>query len=82
MWPSHHLCDMLTVVSLTVGEKHWMTAQNPSLSDTQTGSSQTATAATGSKWLSRNTWRQSWGKGTDRELETKDDGWHICSISN
>lgn len=66
--------------SPTAGGKCWMTAQSLCPSDTQMGSSQTATAATESKWQSRNTWQQSLGKGIDRELETKDAGWHICSI--
>lgn len=71
---------LLLSLSPTAGEKHWRTAQSLCPSDTQMGSSQTATAATESKWQSRNTWRQSLGKGIDRELETKDAGWHICSI--
>lgn len=62
-----------------VGARHWRTAQSPCPSDTRMGSSQTATAATESKWQSRNTWRPSSGKGIDRELETKDAGSHICS---
>lgn len=62
------------------GGRQWRTAQSPCPSDTRTGSSQTATAATESKWRSRNTWQRSSGKGIDRELETKDAGWHICSI--
>lgn len=70
-----------SVFSLTLAAvaRLWRTAQSPCPSDTRMGSSQTATAATGSKWQSRNTWRPSLGKGIDRELETKDVGSHICS---
>lgn len=70
-----------SVFSLTLAAvaRHWRTAQSPCPSDTRMGSSQTATAATGSKWQSRNTWRPSLGKGIDRELEPKDVGSHICS---
>lgn len=67
-------------LTLAAGGRQWRTAQSPCPSDTRTGSSRTATAATESKWRSRNTWRRSSGKGIDRELETKDAGWHICSI--
>lgn len=68
------------LVSHAAGGRRWPSAQSLCPSDTQTGSSRTATAATESKWRSRNTWQQSLGKGIDRELETKDAGWHICSI--
>lgn len=40
---------------------------------TQMASSLTVTAATENKWLSRNTWQQSWGKGINKELKIKDD---------
>lgn len=70
----------LPLVSLAARGTRWTTAQSPCPSDTQTASSQTATAATESKWQSRSTWQRSLGKGIDRELETKDAGWHICSI--
>lgn len=67
--------------SLAVEGRRWTTrARSPCPSATRTGSSRTATAATGSKWRSRSTWRRSWGKGTDSELETKDGGSLICSI--
>lgn len=71
----------LLFVSHTAVGIPWRTARSPSPSDTQTGSLQTATAATESKWRSRSTWRRSLGKGIDRELGTKDVGWRTCSIS-
>lgn len=87
LFPSlHHLLlfllpfSLLSLLSkLAAVARHWRTARSPCPSDTQMGSSQTATAATGSKWQSRNTWQPSLGKGIDRELETKDAGSHTCS---
>lgn len=83
--PRHHY-DLLSLLPPSLSSlahaavaRHWRTAQSPCPSDTRMGSSQTATAATESKWQSRNTWRPSSGKGIDRELETKDAGSHICS---
>lgn len=58
----------------------WRTSRSPCPKDTRTGSSPTATVATGSRWPCRSTWRRCWDAGTDRELGTKDVDSPICSV--
>ena len=50
----------------------WKTTLSPCPKGTRMECLRTATAVTESKWQSRNTWRPSWGKGIDRDIETKD----------
>lgn len=58
----------------------WRRTQNLYQKDIRTGSSPTATVATENRWPSKNTLQQSWEEGTDRDLETKDVGFPICSV--
>ena len=62
------------------GEAAWKRIRNPYQKDIRTGFSPTATVATENRWPSKNTLQQSWEEGTDRDLETKDVGFPICSL--